>query len=73
MLALAVASVVLSILNSIAVGFIAYGYLKSLKLQANRKILTQPELAALFIDDIRAHGYAVIRLDPDSLMVRSPR
>lgn len=25
------------------------------------------------LDDMRRHGFAVVRLDPDSLIVRSPR
>jgi len=60
----------LSLINSAALALIALNQLKETRI---KKILRPTTELADFLDDIKAHGYSVVRIDPDSIMARGVR
>jgi hypothetical protein len=60
----------LTLVNTLAIAVLAAKEFRTLGIK--RVIKPSTELAD-FLDDIKSHGYGVIRLDPDTLMARGPR
>lgn len=48
-------------------------FVQSLRARGVRPITRPTQELADFMDDIKGHGYSVVRVSPDSIMVRSPR
>lgn len=63
----------LTVFNTLSLFILAISKYRELtKATLNQVIRPSTELAD-FLDDIKRHGYAVVRVDPDSLLMRSPR
>lgn len=63
-----VAILCFSVLNSVGLFALAAHYFtqKTVKRPPNEEL-------ADFLTDVKIHGYGVVRLDPDALLLRSPR
>jgi hypothetical protein len=60
----------LTALNTVAILTGAFFFVRSLIKKTHQKPTVD---LADFLDDLKVHGFGVVRLDPDSLLVRSPR
>lgn len=63
-------TLVLTLVNSVCLG--VFVFLEFQKMRIRNVVKPSTELADFFTD-VKRHGYGFVRVDPDSVMARSPR